>query len=91
MDELMKYEPSEIICNDAFLVSGIDVADLKGRLHISLNALEAHLFDDEGCKRALLRHFKVSTLIGLGIEEFPVGMIAAGALLQDILPIFIPI
>lgn len=82
MDELMKYEPSEIICNDAFLVSGIDVADLKGRLHISLNALEAHLFDDEGCKRALLRHFKVSTLIGLGIEEFPVGMIAAGALLQ---------
>ncbi len=30
----------------------------------------------------LLRHFKVNTLIGLGIEDFPVGMIAAGALLQ---------
>jgi len=82
MDELMKYEPSEIICNDAFLVSGVDVADLRGRLHISVNALEAHLFDDEGCKKTLLKHFKVNTLIGLGIEEFPVGMIAAGALLQ---------
>ncbi len=82
MDELMKYEPSEIICNDAFLVSGVDVADLRGRLHISVNALDAHLFDDEGCRRALLRHFKVNTLIGLGIEDFPVGMIAAGALLQ---------
>lgn len=81
-DELMKYEPSEIICNDAFLVSGADVADLRGRLHISVNALEAHVFDDDACKKVLLRHFKVSTLIGLGIEEFPTGMIAAGAMLQ---------
>jgi DNA mismatch repair protein MutS len=31
-DELMKYEPSEIICNEAFLVSGFDVNDLKSRL-----------------------------------------------------------
>lgn len=81
-DEIMKYEPSEIICNDSLLVSGIDVADLRGRLHISLNALEAHVFDDEGCKKVLMKHFKVNTLIGLGIEDFPVGMIAAGALLQ---------
>ncbi len=82
MDELMKYGPSEIICNDAFMVSGVDIDDLRGRLHISVNALEPHLFDDEGCKKVLLRHFKVSTLIGLGIEDFPTGMIAAGALLQ---------
>ncbi len=84
MDELMKYAPSEIICNDAFLVSGVDVADLRGRLHIAMNVLEAHLFDDEGCKKILQRHFKVNTLIGLGIEEFPVGLIAAGALLQHL-------
>lgn len=82
MDELMKYEPSEIICNEAFLVSGVDVADLRGRLHISVNALESHLFDDDGCRKVLLRHFKMNTLIGLGIEDFPTGMIAAGALLQ---------
>ncbi len=81
-DEMMKYAPSEIICNEAFLFSGFDVEDLKGRYHISVNALDAHMFDDEGCKRVLLRHFKVNTLIGLGIEEFPVGLTAAGALLQ---------
>ena len=81
-DEIMKYEPSEIICNEAFLVSGYDVGLLRDKYHISVNALEPHLFDDDGCKRVLLRHFKVNTLIGLGIEEFPVGMIAAGALLQ---------
>ena len=82
MDELMKYEPSEIICNEAFLVSGVDRGDLRGRLHISVNALDARFFDDEGCRKVLTQHFKVSTLIGLGIEDFPTGMIAAGSLLQ---------
>ena len=81
-DEMMKYEPSEIICNDAFLVSGFDVEGLRGRYHISVNALEPHVFDDDGCKRILLRHFKAGSLAGLGIEDFPVGMTAAGALLQ---------
>lgn len=82
MDEIVKYEPSELVCNDAFLVSGIDVADLRGRLHISVAALDSHIFDDEGCKKTLMKHFHVNTLIGLGIEDFPMGMVAAGALLQ---------
>ena len=81
MDELMKYSPSEIICNDAFLLSGIDVEDLRGRLHICVNTLEAHYFDDDACKQCLMRHFKVNVLTGLGIEDFPVGLIASGALL----------
>ena len=81
-DELMKYEPSEIICNEAFWVSGFDVNDLRSRLHISVNALESHMFDDDGCRRILMKHFKVNTLIGLGVEEFPTGLLAAGALLQ---------
>ena len=80
-DELMKYEPSEIICNDAFLVSGMKLEDLRARLHAAINPLDAHFFDDESCKRLLQKHFKVSTLIGLGIEDFPVGLVAAGALL----------
>ena len=85
MDEIYKYSPSEIICNDAFLVSGVDMEDLKGRLHICINPLEARMFDEDGCKRALLKHFKVNVLTGLGIEDFPTGIVAAGALLQYLL------
>ena len=81
-DELMKYEPSEIIHNDSFLVSGFDLKTLREKYRISVNTLEPHMFDDEDCRRILLKHFKVNTLIGLGIEEFPVGMLAAGALLK---------
>lgn len=81
-DEIMKYAPSEIICNDAFLVSGFDLDDLRNRLNISISALDAHLFDDDTCRRVLLKHFHVNSLIGMGIEDFATGMIAAGALLQ---------
>ncbi len=81
-DEVMKYEPSEIICNEAFLVSGFQVEELREKYHISVNPLESHLFDDESSRKLLLRHFKVSTLAGLGLEDFPTGITAAGALLQ---------
>ncbi len=81
-DELMKYEPSEVICNEAFLVSGFDIEGLRGKYHISVNAVEPHLFDDDGCRRLLRGHFKVNTLAGLGVEDFPTGVTAAGALLK---------
>ena len=81
-DEIMKYQPKEIICNDAFLVSGMDMEELKGRLGISVYALEPHFFEDDAAQKCLTRHFNVRTLTGLGLEDFPVGTIAAGALLQ---------
>ena len=81
-DELMKYGPSEIIHNDAFMVSGFDIENLRNKYHISVNGLESPVFDEDGCRRILLKHFKVNTLAGLGIEDFPVGLLAAGGLLH---------
>ncbi len=82
LDEINKYMPSEVICNDAFLVSGVDVDDMRGRLKIAVNTIESHYFDDDACRKCLMKHFHVQVLTGLGIEDFPTGMIAAGALLQ---------
>ena len=81
-DEIHKYEPSEIICNEQFLVSGYDLEDLKNRLGITVYSLAAHYFDDEDCRRNLMKHFRVNSLSGLGIEDFPAGSVAAGALLH---------
>ena len=36
LDEINKFMPAEIICNDALLVSGIDLEDLRSRLHIAV-------------------------------------------------------
>lgn len=81
-DEINKYEPSELICNEQFFVSGYEIEELKTRLHVSVYSLAPHYFDEDVCRKSLLKHFHVNTLIGLGIEDFPTGMIAAGALLQ---------
>ncbi len=82
MDEINKYVPSEIICNEAFLVSGIDTDDLKNRLGVTIYTLDNAYFDETQCRRCLKRHFKVDSLRGLGIEDFPSGVIAAGSMLQ---------
>ena len=81
-DEINKYEPAEIICNEAFLVSGFDIEDLKGRQHICVNTLPANLFDEDACRNCLEKHFRVNSLAGMGIDDFTDGMIAAGVLLQ---------
>ena len=81
-DEISKYAPAEIICNDSFLVSGISVEDMRNRLHTTVNALDSHYFDEDGAKKLLKKHFKVAALSGLGVEDFPVGILAAGALLR---------
>ena len=84
-DEINKFLPAEIICNDAFLVSGVDVDDLRNRLHISVFALESWSFGDDLCKQTLLEHFKISSPEGLGLADYDSGVIAAGSLFRYLL------
>ena len=49
-DEIVKYMPSEIICNEAFTFSGIDINDLKNRLQIFINPLDSRYYDEDSCK-----------------------------------------
>ena len=84
-DEINKFLPAEIICNDAFLVSGVDVDDLRNRLHISVFALESWYFGDDLCKQTLLEHFNISSLEGLGLADYDSGVIAAGSLFRYLL------
>ena len=80
LDEINKFTPAEIICNDAFLLSGVDVEDLKGRLGICVFALDPWYFDDQLCQKTLKEHFHVGNLEGLGIGDYDSGIIASGAL-----------
>ena len=84
-DEIFKFMPSEIICNESFYMSGMDLEDMKNRLGITIYSLESWYFDDEICKSKLMEHFKVSSLQGLGLSDYDCGVISAGALLQYLL------
>ena len=81
-DEINKFSPSEIICNNAFYMSGVDLEELKNRYQVAVSALDSHFFGDESCRKVLKEHFKVGSLGGLGLEDFATGIIAAGAVLQ---------
>ena len=82
MDEINKFSPAEIVCNETFQVCGLDLEDMKNRLGICIFPLDAWYFDDDLCRRALMTHFHVGTLEGLGLKDYENASIAAGALFQ---------
>ncbi len=82
IDELNRFAPSEIICNDLFYMSGVDIDDLKNRLHIAVSSLDSWYFGDDNARETLLEHFHVHTLQGLGLADYDCGVAAAGALMR---------
>lgn len=85
LDEINKYMPSEIVVNSPFLMTGIDVNDLKNRLNICIFTLDNWYFDEDMCVNTIKDHFKVMDIKGLGISDYKVGTICAGALLRYLL------
>ena len=66
-------------------MSGTDLDALKDRLGISVFPLDAAYFDDEQCRRALLEHFQVASMEALGLGDYTLGVLAAGALMRYLL------
>lgn len=81
IDEIYKFSPSEIICNEAFTVSGFDFDDLKNHINAVVFSLEPWYFDDEMCEEAIKRQFKVADITGLGLEKKSSYTVASAALL----------
>ena len=84
-DEIYRFMPSEIICNEAFYMSGMDFEDMRGRLGIAVYSLDAYYFDDTVCRQKLLEHFKAASFQALGLDAYDCGIISAGALLSYLL------
>ena len=82
LDEIYKFSPTEVVCNEALFMSGLDIDDLKNRVGIVLNSLEHWYFDDSLCENTLKEHFRVNSLEGLGLADLECGMIASGSLLK---------
>ncbi len=85
LDEIYKYAPSEIICNEAFYMSGVDLEALKGRVNFLATALDSRYFDEELCANTLKEHFHVDRLEGLGLADYKIGLAASGAALLYLL------
>lgn len=82
LDEINRYSPKELICNDGFLMSDFPFDTLKLRSDFSFNAIDSHHFVESECISLILKHFHVNSLEGLGIIDYKIGSLAAGAMLS---------
>jgi len=81
IDEIYKFSPVEIIANQSLAISGLDIDTLKQKIGFAIYYPEVDYFDENAVKKALLSHFHVSSYISLGVQDFPIGIIAAGSML----------
>lgn len=84
-DEINKYQPSEIICNEAFLCQDWDIEYYRERLHITISAIADWYFNEDQDTTCLMQQFKVQTLEALGLKDRSLSVIASGALMQYLL------
>ncbi len=82
LDEVQRYSPHEIICNESFMMSDFPFSYLKERAELSYNTIDSHHFDEKECVKIIKDHFKVNSIEGLGLLDYKTGTIAAGAMLS---------
>lgn len=81
IDEINKYQPSEIIYQDTFSSSGIDISLTVDKLGITISEAPGHYFNYDSDEDNLKRHFNISSISGLGLNDFPELVVSSGAML----------
>lgn len=82
INEISKFEPSEIVCSEDFKKSGVLDDELVKRLNIAVTVLEKRYYDHKNASDIIKKHFRVAVLDGLGIKEMKAGTEAAGMVLS---------
>ena len=80
-DELVKFAPSEVVGNEALLISGLDLDGAGRPGGLTFNALPGRYFRESEAVRLLTKHFSVANVHALGLDDYPAALLAAGALL----------
>ena len=82
VDEINRFQPSEIIYNDAFGICGIDFDSVCDKTGVVMTPVTSYYFEKDHCQQLLMDQYRLMSLEGTGVMEYPFGMIASGALLQ---------
>ena len=81
-DEVLRFSPAEIICNESFQLSGYDLDEIRQAAGTTVFPLDSSYYDAQGCRQELLDHFHVQSVDGIGLADMECGSIAAGAVLR---------
>ena len=80
-DEILKYEPAELLCSAAAAAQENITGLLRERLGIRESVLAERYFRFDDDREILLRHFGAASLTALGLEGAQAGTLCCGALL----------
>ncbi|MCD8390412.1 MAG: DNA mismatch repair protein MutS [Firmicutes bacterium] len=80
MNEIARYEPKEIIINEA--AGNVVSKAVELRFHQRVDVQNDDFFDDTALEKKLLRQFKKESLEELGVADKPQAVIAAGVMLR---------
>ncbi len=81
-DEMNKYQPAEIICNDGFCICGMDFDFIREKIGAVITPRDSYYFETGHCEERIREQYHLANLEGIGLTEYPFGIIASGALLQ---------
>ena len=82
MDEVQRYMPAELICNETLMLSGFPADELRDRQGIITQILPVRYFSEENSGEALREHFHITHIDGLGFRDGSLSAVAAGALMR---------
>ena len=82
MDEIYKFQPSELLCQSEFIISGAPISEASEKIGFTISEAPRFYFDKAGCIDRIKRKFKVNSVEGLGLSDNKETIFAAGALLQ---------
>ncbi len=80
MDELNKFSPAEIVCDSFSHMSVFSSWEKRSETSPIVNELPEHYFDEHDCHEIIKKQFDSESIKGLGLSDFPLGTIAAGAM-----------
>lgn len=80
MEEIAKYYPAEILCNNAFY-SCANIQEMEYKFHTKLTACDDWMFTHQTAFKKLCDHFHVKNLDGFGMKGQTNAINASGALL----------
>ncbi len=80
-DEINRFAPVEILVNDTFYMSGASLDSFVQKNNTSVTSLDNWYVDEQTGSARLLEHFGTASMAALGLNDFPYGSIACGAVL----------
>lgn len=81
LDEITKFEPAEIVCNENLIISGILTDEFIEKQNLTITKLERRYYEYAAAVRMIKKHFKVEVLDGLGLAGMDNAICSAGMVL----------